>query len=161
MARYRTEIITLSRNHPNFKKVVFQLDKYWDGLFHTYEHGYIPRTNNDMEAEIWNFQKIWKRITGYNNLNNWVNIHGCFSIFLLNFNPEEGKIRHQTMGIENESFATLMGSVSTEIRMKNFEKQKTLREEHKTRISIIAKGIKAFLNDKVDKIKDILKINSD
>jgi len=31
------------------------------------------------------------------------------------------------MGIEDESFATLMGSVSTEIRMKNFEKQKTLR----------------------------------
>ena len=65
------------------------------------------------------------------------------------------------MGIEDESFATLMGSVSTEIRMKNFEKQKTLREEHKTRISIKAKGIKAFLNDKVDKIKNILKINSD
>ncbi len=84
-----------------------------------------------------------------------------FSIFLLNFKPEEGKIRHQTMGIENESSATLMGSVSTEIRMKNFEKQKTLREEHKTRISIKAKGIKAFLKDKVDKIKKILKINSD
>ena len=55
------------------------------------------------------------------------------------------------MGIEDESFATLIGSVSTEIRMKNFEKQKILREEHKTRISIKAKGIKAFLNDKVIK----------
>jgi hypothetical protein len=161
VARYRTEIIRLSRNHPKFKKVVFQLDKYWDGLFHTYEYGYIPRTNNDMEKEIWNFQKIWKRITGYNNLNNWINIHGCFSIFLLNFKPEDGKICHQTMGIENESFATLIGSVSMEIRMKNFEKQKSLREEHKTRISIKAKGIKAFLKDKVDKIKKLLKINSD
>ena len=161
VSRYRTEIKKLSRNHHNFKKVVFQLDKYWDGLFHTYEHGYIPRTNNDMETEIWNFQKIWKRITGYNNLNNWVNIHGCFSIFLLNFKPEEGKINQHTLGIEDKSFATLMGSVSTEIRMKNFEKQKTLREEHKTRISIKAKGIKAYLNDKVDKIKKLLKINSD
>jgi hypothetical protein len=65
------------------------------------------------------------------------------------------------MGIEDESFATLMGSVSTEIRMKNFEKQKVLREEHKTRISIKAKGIKVFLNDKLEKIKNILKINSD
>ncbi len=45
--------------------------------------------------------------------------------------------------------------------MKNFEKQKTLREEHKTRISIKAKGIKAFLNDKVEKIKNILKFSSD
>jgi len=35
------------------------------------------------------------------------------------------------------------------------------REEHKTRISIKAKGIKAFLNDKVDKIKKLLKIKSD
>jgi len=30
-------------------------------------------------------------------------------------------------------------------RMKNSEKQKALREEHKTRISIKSKGIKAFL----------------
>jgi hypothetical protein len=64
------------------------------------------------------------------------------------------------MGIEDESSATLIGSVSTEIRI-NFKKQKALREEHKTRISIMTKGIKAFLNDKVDKIKNILKINSD
>ncbi len=147
--RYRTEIKRLSNNYPNFKKVVFQLDKYWDGLFYSYEHKYIPRTNNDMETEIWNFQKIWKRITGYNNLNNWINIHGCFSIFLLNFKPEDGKIHQQTMGIENESFATLIGSVSSEIRKKNFEKQNALREEHKTRISIKSKGIKAFLKDKV------------
>jgi hypothetical protein len=159
--RYRTEIKRLSTNHPQFKKVVTQLDKYWDGLFHTYEHGYIPRTNNDMEKEIWNFQKIWKRITGYNNLNNWINLHGCFSIFLLNFKPEEGKIHQQTMGIESESFAELMGSVSSQIRKKNFEKQKALREEHKTRISIKSKGIKVYLKDKVDKIKKILKIRSD
>src|SRR5450756_722202 len=33
VSRYRTEILKLSRNHHNFKKVVFQLDKYWDGLF--------------------------------------------------------------------------------------------------------------------------------
>jgi len=63
--------------------------------------------------------------------------------------------------IENESFATLIGSVSSEIRIKNFEKQKALREEHKTRISIKSKGVKAFLKDKVDKIKNILKIKSD
>ena len=94
-------------------------------------------------------------------MNNWVNIHGCFSIFLLNFKPEEGKINQQTMGIEDEGFATLMGSVSIDIRMKNFEKQKSLREEHKTRISIKSKGIKAYLNDKVNKIKNILKNNSD
>jgi len=159
--RYRTEIKTLSTNHPQFKKVVSQLDRYWDGLFHTYEHGYIPRTNNEMEKDIWNFQKIWKRITGQANLNNWINIHGCFAIFLLNFKWENGKIHQQTMGIEDENFATLIGSVSSEIRKNNFEKQKALREEHKTRISIKSKGIKAFLKDKVDKIKSILKSRSD
>ncbi len=159
--RFRTEITRLSTNHRNFKKVVFQLDKYWDGLFYAYEYGFIPRTNNDMETEIWNFQKIWKRITGHNNLNNWINIHGCFSIFLLNFKPEEGKIHQKTMGIENESLATLIGSVSLEFGRKNFEKQKALREEHKTRMSIKSKGIKAFLKDKIDKIKSILKKESD
>lgn len=159
--RYRTEIKTLSTYHPQFKKVVSQLDKYWDGLFHTYEHGYIPRTNNEMEKEIWNFQKIWRRITGQSNLNNWINIHGCFAIFLLNFKRENSKIYQQTMGIEDEDFATLIGSVSPEIRKRNFEKQKALREEHKTRIAIKSKGIKAFLKDKVDKIKSILNIRSD
>jgi hypothetical protein len=161
MKRYRTEIKTLSINHPLFKKVVSQLDRYWDGLFHTYEHGYIPRTNNGTEKEIWNFQKIWKRITGRNNLNNWINFHGYFAIFLLNFKWENGKIFQQTMGIEDENLAALIGSVSPEIRKKNFEKQKALREEHKTRISIKSKGIGAFLKDKIDKIKLILKIRSD
>ncbi len=65
------------------------------------------------------------------------------------------------MGIENENFAALIGSVSSEIRKNNFEKQKALREEHKTRISIKSKGIKAFLKDNIDKIKSILKIRSD
>jgi len=60
VSRYRTEIITLSRNHHNFKKVVFQLDKYWDGLFHTYENEFIPRTNNDMETEIGIFKNMEK-----------------------------------------------------------------------------------------------------
>ncbi len=156
--RYRNEIKKLSNNHPKFKKVVSQLDKHWDGLFHAYEHGYIPRTNNEMEKEIWNFQKIWKRITGQSNLNNWINIHGCFAIFLLNLKWEDGKVHQKYMGIENGNFATLIGSVSPQIRNKNFEKQKVLREEHKTRISIKSNGIKAFLKDKIDKIKSIFKI---
>lgn len=66
--RYRTEIKTLSATHPQFKKVIKLLDKHWDGLFHAYEFGYIPRTNNDMERLVWNFRKIWKRITGYEEI---------------------------------------------------------------------------------------------
>jgi hypothetical protein len=65
------------------------------------------------------------------------------------------------MGIDDKTLAALIGSVSLEIRKKNFEKQKALREEHKTRISIKSKSIKAFLKDKVDKIKSILKNGSD
>ncbi len=159
--RYRAEIERLSNNHPPFKKVVAQLDKYWDGLFHTYEHKNIPGTNNDMEKQIWYFQKIWKRITGQNNLNNWINYHGCFAVFLLNFKQINGKIQQQTMGIQDEDLATLMGSVSPQIREENFEKQKALREEQKIRSSIKSKGIKAFLKDKIEKIKTILKIESD
>ncbi len=66
----------------------------------------------------------------------------------------------QTMGIETEkdNFATLMGSVSLDIRKKNFEKQKALREENKIRNTINLNGIKKFLNNKVEKMKNILKI---
>ncbi len=172
--RYRTEIKTLSNTHPRFKKVVKLLDEHWDGLFHTYEFGYIPRTNNGMEKLIWYFRKIWKRITGYNNVNNWINYHGPFAIYLFNFKCEKGKNCKsksqsqsqskidplQTMGIETEkdNFATLMGSVSLDIRKKNFEKQKALREENKIRNTINLNGIKKFLNNKVEKMKNILKI---
>jgi hypothetical protein len=159
--RYRTEIKRLSATHPRFKKVVSQLDKHWDGLFHAYEFVYIPRTNNEMETLVWDFKKIWRRITGQNNVNNWINYHGPFAIYLLNFKCECGKISKQTMGIEGADFYRLLGSVSPEIRRKNFEKQKALRAEHITRITIRLKGIKNFLKDKVDKIKMILKINSD
>ncbi len=55
----------------------------------------------------------------------------------------------------------LQNSLSQMATFKNFEKQKALREEHKKRISIKAKGIKKFLKDKLDKIKNILKISSD
>ena len=156
--RYRTEIKRLSATHSRFKKVVKQLDEHWDGLFHAYEFGYIPRTNNEMEKLIWNFRKIWKRITGYNNVNNWISHHGPFAIYLLNFKRENGKSPLQTMGIEIGSLTLLMGSVSPEIRKKNFEKQKALREDNKIRNTISLRGIKAFLKDKVEKMKEILKI---
>lgn len=156
--RYRTEIKTLSAAHPRFKKVATQLDEHWDGLFHAYEFGYIPRTNNDMEKLVWNFRKIWKRITGHNNVNNWINYHGPFAIYLLNFKCESGRNPLQTMGIESEGLTLLMGSVSPEIRKKNIEKQKALREDNKIRSTISLRGIKAFLNDKVEKMRGILKI---
>jgi hypothetical protein len=56
------------------------------------------------------------------------------------------------------SLTLLMGSVSLEIRKKNFEKQKALREDNKIRNTISLRGIKAFLKDKVEKMKEILKI---
>ncbi len=158
--RYKTEIKRLSVTHPRFKKVIKQLDKHWDGLFYAYEFGYIPRTNNDMEKLIWNFRKIWKRITGHNNVNNWINHHGPFAIYLLNFKCESGKNFNplQTMGIEVGNLTTLMGSVSPEMRKRNLEKQKALREDNKIRNTISLRGIKEFLKDNVEKMKVILKI---
>jgi len=43
-----------------------------------------------------------------------------FQYSFLISNRRKVKINQQTMGIEDESFASLMGSVSTEIRMKKF-----------------------------------------
>ena len=39
---------------------VTQIKKFWCGLFYTYDHDGIPRTNNDMERFIWELRKNGK-----------------------------------------------------------------------------------------------------
>ena len=54
--RMRRILSFLERKATTSKKyapLVKQIKKFWGGLFHTYDHDCIPRTNNDMERFIW------------------------------------------------------------------------------------------------------------
>ncbi len=80
---------TRSRTDSEFKKIVSRLEKYWKGLFYAYEFSYIPSTNNDLEEYIKDFKKIWKRITGFYNVNRWISFHGPFAVYLFNFKKND------------------------------------------------------------------------
>jgi hypothetical protein len=114
--RYLTEMRTRSRIDSEFKKIVSRLEKYWNGLFFTYEFDYIPSTNNDLEESIKDFKKIWKRITGFCNVSRWISFHGPFAVYLLNFQKnEEGKSPFDLLGIESSDFITMAREVSVQI----------------------------------------------
>ncbi|GEM_PF-4507816 len=50
--RYLSEMRNRSKTDPELKKIVTRLEKYWNGLFYTYELGYIPSTNNNLDKHI-------------------------------------------------------------------------------------------------------------
>ena len=134
---YLSAMKNKSKIDPEFKKIVSRLEKYWNGLFYTYEFGYIPSTNNDMEECIKDFKKIWKRITGFYNVNRWINFHGPFAVYLLNFQKnKKGKSPLEMLGIETPDFITMLQKVSIQTYKNEKLKQIELRETYRVRICL-------------------------
>ncbi len=147
MKRYLTEMKNRSKNDPEFKKITSRLEKYWSGLFFTYEFEYIPSTNNDLESFIKDFKKIWKRITGFYNVNRWISFHGPFAVYLFNFHKRgDGKSPFELLGMDNLDFAAMAGKVSAEMYENERIKQKNLRETYRIRLEVNQKGDKEFLD---------------
>ena len=145
--RYLDEMKRKSRTDSEFKKIVSRLEKYWKGLFYTYEFDYIPSTNNDLEESIKDFKRIWKRITGFNNVNRWINFHGPFAIYLLNFQKnQDGKSPFDLLGIESSDFTEICKSVSLETFKNEQIKQIELRESYRTRLKINQIGVKEYID---------------
>ena len=61
--RYLSEMKTRSRNDTEFKKIVNRLEKYWKGLFYTYEFG-IRKYVDNIVQEFENTIKISKGADG-------------------------------------------------------------------------------------------------
>ena len=153
-SRYLTEMRTRSRNDSEFKKIVSRLEKYWKGLFHTYEFSYIPSTNNDLEEYIKDFKKIWKRITGFNNVNRWISFHGPFAVYLFNFKKNDngnGKSYSpfELLGIETKDFITIARKVSIQTYRNEQIKQMELRESYRVRLRVNQIGIRQYIDDLV------------
>lgn len=145
--RYLTEMKNRSKNDPELKKITSRLEKYWNGLFFTYEFEYIPSTNNDLESFIKDFKKVWKRITGFYNVNRWISFHGPFAVYLFNFQKNgDSKSPFELLEIDNLDFADMAGKVSVEIYENERIKQIDLRETYRIRLEVNQKGDKEYLD---------------
>lgn len=145
--RYLTEMKTRSRTDGEFKKIVSRLEKYWNGLFLTYEFEYIPSTNNDLEECIKDYKKIWKRITGFSNVNRWISFHGPFAVYLLNFHKNAGgKSPFDLLGIESSDFVAISRKVSIQIYKNERMKQIELRESYRVRLRVNQIGAEEYID---------------
>lgn len=145
--RYLSIMRTKSKTDPEFKKIVTRLEKYWQGLFYTYEFDYIPPTNNELEERIKDFKKIWKRITGFYNVNRWISFHGPFAVYLLNFQKnKQGKSSLELLGIEPEDFITMSQKVSIQTYKNEQLKQIELRESYRVRLRVNKIGIRQYVD---------------
>jgi hypothetical protein len=159
MKRYLTEMKTRSNNDREFKKIISRLEKYWDGLFFTYEFEYIPSTNNDLESFIKDFKRIWKRITGFNNVNRWISFHGPFAVYLFNFHKNgDGKSPFDLLGIENLDFEAMAGKISIEIYENERIKQMDLRETYRIHLEVNQKGVKEYIDALVNDFENEVNI---
>ncbi len=158
-SRFLTEMKTRSRADAELRKIVSRLEKYWDGLFHTYEFDYIPSTNNDLEGFIKDFKKIWKRITGFYNVNRWINFHGPFAVYLLNFKKNgNGVSPIESLGIEPSDFIAMCREVSIQTYKDEMIKQNELRGEYRLRLKVNQIGIKECINTLVQDFENEIEL---
>lgn len=158
--RYLTEMRTKSRTDGEFKKIVSRLEKYWKGLFFTYEFDFIPSNNNYLEEFIKDFKKIWKRITGFYNVNRWISFHGPFAVYLFNFKKnDEGKSPVELLGMKSSDFITMARKVPV-LTYKNEQiKQMELREAYRIRLEVNQVGIRDYVDNLVQEFEDTVKIS--
>lgn len=157
--RYLNEMKTRSQADSEFKKIVSRLETYWNGLFYTYEFDYIPSTNNELEASIKDFKKIWKRITGFSNVNRWINFHGPFAIYLLNFQKnKDGKSPFDLLGINHLDFITMAQKMSLEIYENERTKQLELREPYRLRLCVNQIGDREYIDNLVQEFENQVEI---
>lgn len=151
---------TKSRTDGEFKKIVSRLEKYWKGLFFTYEFDFIPSNNNYLEEFIKDFKKIWKRITGFYNVNRWISFHGPFAVYLFNFKKnDEGKSPVELLGMKSSDFITMARKVPV-LTYKNEQiKQMELREAYRIRLEVNQVGIRDYVDNLVQEFEDTVKIS--
>jgi hypothetical protein len=148
--RFLTEMKTKSRNHPEFKKIVRRLEKYWNGLFYTYEFNYIPSTNNELEGYIKDFKRVWKRITGFYNVNRWISFHGPFAVYMFNFRKNvNGQSPFELLGLDTSTINVIFREVSIETFKNERVKQMELRETYRLRLKVNQIGAKEYLGSLV------------
>jgi hypothetical protein len=154
-SRFLTEMKTRSKADGEFKKIVTRLEKYWDGLFYTYEFDYIPSTNNDLEAFIKDFKRIWKRITGFYNVNRWISFHGPFAVYLFNFKKNENGVSPiELLGIETSDFIAMCREVSIQTYKNEIIKQNDLREAYRFRLKVNQIGVEECIDNLVQDFKN-------
>ena len=125
--RMRRILSFLERKAATSKKyapLVKQIKKFWGGLFHTYDHDCIPRTNNDMERFIWELRKKWKRMTGCTRVDDWIAYRAPTGIYMFNLIGSSPPFKKLGFSVD---LAEMLSSVSYESYrrcMEEYEGQK-------------------------------------
>jgi hypothetical protein len=84
MRRFLSSLERKAKISKKYAPLVTEIKKFWSGLFYTYDHDCIPRTNNDMERFIWELRKKWKRMTGCTRVDEWIAYRAPTGIYMFN-----------------------------------------------------------------------------
>jgi hypothetical protein len=82
--RFLSSLERKAATNKKYVPLIKQINKFWSGLFYTYGHDCIPRTNNDMERFIWELRKKWKRMTGCTRVDEWIAYRAPTGIYMFN-----------------------------------------------------------------------------
>ena len=138
---------SLERKAETSKKyapLVKQIKKFWSGLFYTYDHDCIPRTNNDMERFIWELRKKWKRMTGCTRVDEWIAYRAPTGIYMFNLIGSRPPLKKLGFSVD---VAEMLSSVSYESYrhcMEEYDRQKEddrIRKGGNRDVEALLKGI--------------------
>nr|QNO51837.1 hypothetical protein FGALOIDC_00021 [Methanosarcinales archaeon ANME-1 ERB6] len=124
MSRFLSSLERKATTNKKYAPLVKQLKKFWGGLFYTYDHDCIPRTNNDMERFIWELRKKWKRMTGCTRVDEWIAFRAPTGIYMFNLIGCSPPLKELGFSVD---LAEMLSSVSYESYrrcMEEYEGQK-------------------------------------
>jgi len=130
MRRFLRYMEKKAAKEKKYASLVSQIKKFWNGLFHTYDHEYIPRTNNDMEQFIGRFRRKWKRITGCSRMNEWIIHRAPMAIYMFNIIGKDSPLNK--LGFDTD-LANMLSSVSYATYKKCMKEYEVRKEDDRIR----------------------------
>jgi len=144
MRRFLSSLERKAAASKKYVPLIKQIKKFWSGLFYTYGHDCIPRTNNDMERFIWELRKKWKRMTGCTRVDEWIAYRAPTGIYMFNLIGSSPPLKELGFSVD---VAEMLSSVSYESYrhcMEEYERQKEddrIRKGGNRNVKALLKGI--------------------
>ncbi len=131
MRRFLSSLERKAKTSKKYAPPVKQIKKFWNGLFYTYDHDCIPRTNNDMERFIWELRKKWKRMTGCTRVDEWIAFRAPTGIYMFNLIGSSPPLKELGFTVD---LAEMLSSVSYESYMHCMQDYDRQKEDDRIRI---------------------------
>jgi hypothetical protein len=130
MRRFLSFLERKARTNRKYAPLVTQIKKFWGGLFYTYDHDCIPRTNNDMERFIWELRKKWKRMTGCTRVDDWIAYRAPTGIYMFNLIGSSPPLKKLGLSVDP---VEMLSSVSYESYRRCMEEYEGQKEDDRIR----------------------------